>query len=181
MFYLDIFDAARLHPALRHGDAAVMTSGPDGDCTALVAVGDTVVRSPVSSAARFAEARLFLALTAARFGATVETRPAPVTEGEAPSVWAELRIAPSPHRPLDRAFALAWGDGPTDDDALLALACKLSGGSRLMPCVVCGGPGVTFELRAFAVSEMWPVGARRICRAGWVCAVCRDGVRELVE
>jgi hypothetical protein len=181
MFYLDIIAASKRVPSLAHGDAAVMTSGPDGDCTAIIAVGDTVVRSPVSATSRAAEARLFLSLTAARFGASVDVRAALVADDEAPAAWAELRVAALPHRWRDLPAVLAWAEGPTDDDALVALACKLSGGSMLTPCVVCSGPGVTREARAFAMSEAWPVGARRVCRAGWLCAVCAAGVRELVE
>lgn len=189
MFYLDIIAASKRVPSLALGDAAVMTVGPDGNCTALIAVGDAVVRSPVSATSRAAEAKLFLALTAARFGASVGVQPAAVGEaaewaaahGEPPAAWAELRVAPHSYRPRDRGVAVAWAEGPTDDDALVALAEKLSGGSMLTPCVVCRGPGVTREARAFAMSEAWPVGARRVCRAGWLCAVCAAGARELVE
>ncbi len=189
MFYLDIIAASKRVPSLAHGDAAVMTSGPDGNCTALIAVGDTVVRSPASATSRAAEAKLFLSLTAARFGASVGVRPSATGEaaewaakrGEVPVAWAELRVAALPHRWRDFPAVIAWAEGATDDDALVALAEKLSGGSMLTPCVVCGGPGKTHEARAFAMSEAWPVGARRICRAGWLCAVCAAGARELVE
>lgn len=178
MYHLDICHAAKRHPALAgRGDAAMLTSGPDGAVVASVDVGGVTLRAQ-GATVRHAEARLLVDLTAARFGASVAMRPTP--DGQR---WAELLAPEHPFRAHRREIrvVLAWGLGDTDDEALADLAARLAGGSMLTPCAVCSGPGKTYEAQAFAVADYWPVGARKICRAGWLCACCVGGARELAE